>query len=143
MAMNSRPLCVQPHEPEPSETGGGLPSSSCVLKSYRSYSGVNVWRSRTSAECTYDVLALVGLIGVALDGLYTTVLALDLVLVNALLVEVLPLLLVVSTSSALLSPSTLHFVSDRSLNASETICRTSLAIIIFSMTSPERYCSLE
>lgn len=60
-----------------------------------------------SNECTYNVLALVGLIGVALHSLYATVLALNLVLVDTLLVEVLPLLLVISTSSALLSPCTL------------------------------------
>ena len=78
------------------------------MKSYRSYGGVNIWRARTSTECTYDVLALVGLIGVALHSLYTTVLALDLVLVDTLLVEVLPLLLVISTSSTLLRPCTLQ-----------------------------------
>lgn len=140
--MNSRPLCVHPHEPEPSATGGGLPSSSCVLKSYKSCCGVSISKSGAASASTYNVLALVGLVSVALDGLHTAVLALNAVLVGALLVEILPLLVVISTSSTLLSPSALEIVQQM-FDSTRVSYLTSLAIIIFSITSPERYCSLE
>jgi hypothetical protein len=53
---------------------------------------------------TYNVLALVRLVSIALDSLNTTVLALDLVLVDPVLVEAVPSLAVVFTSCATLGP---------------------------------------
>jgi hypothetical protein len=53
---------------------------------------------------TIQNLPLIRLVGITLDGLNTTVLALDLVLVGTLLVEVNPLLAVVVTSLAMLGP---------------------------------------
>lgn len=57
---------------------------------------------------TYNVLALVRLVGIALDGLYATILAFNLVLVDALLMEVLPLLAIKIASCALLGPCRLQ-----------------------------------
>jgi hypothetical protein len=53
---------------------------------------------------TYNVLALVRLVTVALDSLNTAVLALDLVLVDSVLVEAIPSLAVVLASCATLGP---------------------------------------
>lgn len=60
---------------------------------------------------TYNVLALVGLVGVALDGLSHTVPALDNVLVMPLLGEAVPLLAVVVAEGALLCPRSLFLLS--------------------------------
>jgi hypothetical protein len=51
-----------------------------------------------------DVLAFVGLVGIAFHGFNTTILALDLVLVGALFVEAIPALTIIVSSSALLGP---------------------------------------
>jgi hypothetical protein len=51
-----------------------------------------------------DVLAFVGLVGIAFHRFNTTVLALDLVLVGTTLLEAIPPLAVVVSSSALLGP---------------------------------------
>ena len=51
-----------------------------------------------------DLSYLVGLVGISLDSLDTAVLALNLVLVGALVGEAIPALAVVVASSALLSP---------------------------------------
>jgi hypothetical protein len=56
------------------------------------------------SDYTIQNLPLVRLISIALDSLDTAMLALDLVLVGALLVEVNPLLAVVVTSLAMLGP---------------------------------------
>jgi hypothetical protein len=55
-----------------------------------------------------NVLALVRLVGIALYGFNTTVLALDLILVGALLVESVPSFAVIVSSSALLGPCRLY-----------------------------------
>ena len=55
-----------------------------------------------------DVLALVGLVGVVCYGLNATMLALNLVLLSALLTETHPLLVIVVASGALLSPCSLY-----------------------------------
>lgn len=60
---------------------------------------------------TYNVLALVGLVGIALDGLSHTVPALDNVLVVPLLSEAVPLLAVVVAEGALLCPGRLVLLS--------------------------------
>ena len=54
-----------------------------------------------------NILALVRLVGIAFYSLNTTVLALDLVLVGALLAEAVPPLAVIVSSSTLLSPGRL------------------------------------
>jgi hypothetical protein len=70
---------------------------------------------------TYNVLALVCLISIARDSLNTTVFALDLVLVDTVLVETVPLLAVVFTSCATLGPCCLfrghHQVHDIAYSA--------------------------
>lgn len=56
---------------------------------------------------TNNVLAFVSLVGIALDGLNTTMLAGNFILLSALLVETIPPLAVVGTCSALFRPSSL------------------------------------
>jgi hypothetical protein len=86
-----------------------------------------------------NVLALVSLVGIALYGLNATVLALDLVLVGALLAETVPPLVVIVSSSALLGPGRLCSLACG--NSQGKRSRTSLPFIIRSITSPEAYCS--
>jgi hypothetical protein len=95
--------------------------------------------STLSAYSTYNVLALVRLVRIALDSLSTAVLALDDVLVRALLVEVGKLGLCVFTSSALPCPCSLDGLA---LHLDKINKHTSFASIIRDMTSPLAYCSL-
>jgi hypothetical protein len=58
-----------------------------------------------------NVLAFINLVGIAFYGFNTTMLALDLVLVGTLLVESIPSLAVVVSSSALFSPCRLNVLA--------------------------------
>ena len=92
------------------------------------------------ADNTNDVLALVSLIWVSHHSFNDSILALDLVLVAALLLEASPLLVVIGTSSTCFGPSSLVLLVLFINNESNG--RTSFPFIITSMTSPEAYSSL-
>jgi hypothetical protein len=82
----------------------GVTELSMCLEVVHVLKNVSIKSLAVNSHQTHNVLALVRLVGIALDSLNTTVLALDLVLVDAVLVEAVPSLAIVFASFTLLGP---------------------------------------